>query len=342
VWRDFDPAGVVGERAAVLSADRGSAAVIEVRHLRYFVVVAEELHFGRAAERLHMSQSPLSHQIRQLEREIGVELVNRAHHVVGLTDAGQVFLRAAKVLLDDLDRAVYLSKRASRGEVGTLCVGYVSEVTADLLPLSLKAFKDGFPDIEIDLRAGTTGALLDALRRRQVDVAFVRSPGIVDDLDYEQLIEEALFVALPSGHEHLASNRVRPLADLASEAFVMPTYEAAQGLRKDIDAACAQAGLAPTVSREISPLTSVLLLVAAGAGVAFMPASVAHSYPVPGVDYAQLSGPPVTTAGMAWRRNESSQLIGNFLEVTRRVAADQDHQPDVWPERHVEQSTEEL
>jgi len=273
--------------------------VIEVRHLRYFVVLAEELHFGRAAERLHMAQSPLSRQIRQLERDIGVELVNRAHHVVGLTDAGQVFLGAARIVLDDLDQALYLAQRAGRGEVGTLRVGYVNEVTADLLPLSLKAFKDRFPDIEIDLREGTTGALLDALRRHQVDVAFARSPGIVDDLDYEQLIQEALFVALPSGHEHLAWERPIPLADLAGEAFVMPADQAAPGVRRDIDAACAQAGFVPNIAREISPHTAVLLLVAAGVGVALVPASVAHSYPVPGIDYAQLSGPPVTTAGMA-------------------------------------------
>ena len=206
-----------------------------------------------------------------------------------------------------------------------------------MLPLNLKTFKDGFPDIEIDLREGTTGTLLDALRRRQVDVAFVRSPGIVDDLDYEQLIEEALFVAMPSGHEHLDRERALLLTDLTGDPFVMPAYEAAQGLRRDIDAACAQAGFVPNLTREISPLTAVLLLVAAGAGVALVPASVAHSYPVPGIDYAQLSGPPVTAAGMVWRHNESSQLIGNFLEVTRQVAADQNHQPDVWPERHVEE-----
>lgn len=315
--------------------------MIEVRHLRYFVVVAEELHFGRAAERLHMAQSPLSKQIRQLEGQVGVELVNRSHHVVGLTDAGHAFLGAARAVLDDLDQAVHLAKRASRGEVGTICVGYVSEVTADLLPLGLKAFKDRFPDIEVDLREGSTGALLDALRRRKVDVAFVRSPGLVDDLDYQQLIQEALFVARPSGHEHLAWDQARPLADLAGEAFVMPAYQAAQGLRRDIDAACAEAGFAPTVTREISPLTSVLLLVSAGAGVALVPASVAHSYPVPGIDYAQLSGPPVTTAGMVWRRNEPSQMVGNFLAVARQVAVDQGHQPDVWAERHVEQRADD-
>lgn len=328
------------ERAVVLPTEPRSFAVIEIRHLRYFVVVAEELHFGRAAERLQMAQSPLSHQIRQLEREIGTELVNRAHHVVGLTDAGHAFLPAAKAVLDNLAEAVHLAQRASRGEVGTISVGYVSEVTADLLPLSLKAFKDSFPDIEIDLREGTTGPLLDALRRHQIDVAFVRTPGLVDDLDYEQLIKEALFAALPSGN--FAWERARPLADLAGEAFVLPAYQAAQGLRKDINAACAEAGFAPTVGREISPLTAVLLLVAAGAGVALVPASIAHSYPVPGIDYAHLSGPPVTTAGMAWRRNEPSLLVGNFLDVARNVARNQDQQPDVWPERHVVRRADEV
>ncbi len=313
--------------------------MIEVRHLRSFVVVADELHFGRAAERLHMAQSPLSQQIRQLERQIGVELINRAHHVVGLTDAGHAFLREATTVLEDLDRAVHLARRASRGEVGTISVGFVSEVTADLLPLSLKAFKDAFPDIEVDLREGTTGRLLDALRQHQVDVAFVRSPGIVDDLDYEQLIQEALFAARPSAHPPW--DGPRPLADLAHERFVLPGYQAAQGLRKDIDAACAEAGFEPDVSRETSPLTAVLLLVAAGAGVALVPASIVHSYPVPGIEYGQLSGPPVTTAGMAWRRRDPSRLTSNFLEVTRVVASNENHQPDVWAERHVELRSDE-
>jgi DNA-binding transcriptional LysR family regulator len=319
---------------AVLSVHRWSLAVIEVRHLRYFIAVAEELHFSRAAERLQMAQSPLSQQIRQLEREVGVELIHRAHHVAGLTDAGRAFLPAAKAILDDVDRAVHVARRASRGEVGTLCVGYVSEVTADLLPLSLKAFKDSSPDIEIELREGTTGPLLDALRRHQVDVAFVRTPGLVDDLDYEQLIQEALFAALPGGH--LAWDGAHSLADLAGEVFVLPTYEAARGLRRDIETACGDAGFVPSISREVSPLTAVLLLVAAGAGVALVPASIVHSYPVPGIDYAELSGPPVTCAGMAWRHNEQSPLIDNFLKVARHVARNHDHEPDVWPERHVE------
>jgi DNA-binding transcriptional LysR family regulator len=304
------------------------ALVIEVRHLRYFVVVAEELHFGRAAERLRMAQSALSQQVRQLEGEIGVELIDRGHRVVGLTDAGQTFLRGAKAILEELDHAVQLTRRASRGEVGTIVVGYVGEVTANLVPLSMKAYKDRFPAIEIDLLEGTTGELLDALRRRQLDVAFVRHPGAVDDLEYEQLVEEPLFVALPSGHA-LAGQR-RPLADLSGEPFVLPSSPIAQGLRRDIDTACSTAGFVPHASREASPLSAVLLHVAAGAGVALVPASLAHGYQVPGVGFARLDPPPMTHVGMAWRQRDRSQIVGDFLEITRRMGAEQS---EILPER---------
>jgi DNA-binding transcriptional LysR family regulator len=298
-------------------------------------MVAEELHFGRAAERLGMGQSPLSQQIRQLEGELGVVLIERGQRVVGLTDAGHTFLGVARALLSDLDHGARLTRRASRGEVGTILVGYVIEVTTDVLPLSLKAYREHFPDIEIELVAGTTGELLDGLRRHRLDVTFVRDPRPVDDLEYEQLLMESLFAALPSGHPMAGEHR--RLAELADEAFVVPTYQAAQGLRRDIDAACAVAGFTPTVAREISPLTAVLLLVAAGAGVALLPAGVARSYPAPGVEFATLDGPPTTTIGMAWRHGESSQITTNFLDVTRHVARDKAGQPDVWPERRVEQ-----
>jgi DNA-binding transcriptional LysR family regulator len=322
---------VVVDLCAGISVDRG--AVIEVRHLRYFLVVAEELHFGRAAERLGMGQSPLSQQIRQLEGELGVVLVERGHRVEGLTDAGKVFFRAAKSLLGELDRAVEQTKRAGHGEFGTILIGYVGEVTADLLPLSLKCYKELSPGIGVDLVQNTTGELLDALRRRQVDVAFVRHPGAIDELEYQQLLEEPLFAAWPNGHA--LSGERRSLRDLSNEPFVLPAYPIAQGLRRDIDASCSNAGFTPIVSREASPLTAVLLLVAAGAGVALVPASVAHSYPVPGVDLTKLSDAPMTNVGIAWRRNESSHIITNFLEVTREIAKEKAQQSDVWPERRV-------
>lgn len=308
--------------------------MIELRHLRYYVAVAEELHFGRAADRLRMAQSPLSHQIRQLERDVGAELINRGHHVVGLTDAGEAFLEAARKILADVDEAVHLARRASRGEVGTLAVGYVSEVTADLLPLTLRTFTEQHRDVELSVREGTTGQLLDGLRDRTIDIAFMRSPRVVEDLDYEQLVEEALTLALPA-----YADKPWPhprLTDLAEEHFVLPTYSAAQGLRRDIEIACRNAGFSPKVTRETSPLTAVLLLVAAGVGAALVPTSVTYSYPVPGVNFVRLSEPtPVTAAGMAWRPSNNSAILHGFLEITRDLARTYEGKTDVWPERHI-------
>ncbi|HWG73148.1 MAG TPA: LysR family transcriptional regulator [Acidimicrobiales bacterium] len=308
--------------------------MVEVRHLRYFVAVADELHFGRAAERLHMSQSPLSHQIRQLERELGVDLIVRAHHVIGLTDAGQALLDVAQDIIERLDRVPGVVGRAGRGEVGTLTVGYVSEVTADLLPVGLAKFKERFPDVNLELLNGTTGPLLHGLRCKELDVAFVRAPSVIGEMNYRQLIVESLMAAVPKGH--FASQDDQQLADLADEDFVMPTLSAAEGLRRDIDRECRAAGFTARVRREAFPLTTVLLFVAAGAGVALVPASVANQYPVPGIDYAHLKGPvPVTTAGVAWRPDDRSTIVANFLDVIDDIAQDQAGSKDIWTERQV-------
>ena len=308
--------------------------MIELRHLRYFVVVAEELHFGRAAKRLHMAQSPLSQQILALERHLDVELIDRPHSVVGLTDAGHAFLGAARDILADVEAAVSLARRAARGEAGTLRVGYVGEVTADLLPLALKAFRAEYDDVELELTEGTTGHLLDALRQKTLDVAFVRSPWAVGDLLYEGLIEESLMLASPV--DTVPDDGSPRLEDMGGSYFVVPTHRAARGLRLDIDAAFSAAGVTPKVVREASSLTAVLLLVAGGAGCALVPASVAHLFPVPGVGYAHLADPaPITTAGMAWRAADRSRILAHFLDTARQTARERLGQPDVWPERHI-------
>lgn len=307
--------------------------MIELRHLRYFVAVAEELHFGRAADRLHMAQSPLSQQIRQLERQLDVPLLERSRRSVALTQPGSVFLDGARAVLAELDHAVHAAQRAARGEIGELCVGFVSEVTSDLLPISLRTFKQQFPDVTIELREAPTGVQLESLLRGAIDVAFIRPPAPVAGLEYEGIIQEELLAAVPDGH-HAGVGR-RPLADLAGEPFVMPTAFAAAGMRKDILAACQAAGFTPTVTQEASPLAAVLLLVAAGVGVALIPASVAHQFPVPGVRYVNLLGPgPVTTAGIAWRPGESSPPVQAFVAITRALARGKAGETDVWPERH--------
>jgi DNA-binding transcriptional LysR family regulator len=296
--------------------------VIELRHLRYFVAVAEELHYGRAAKRLHMAQSPLSHQIRQLEREVGTALIDRPHNVVGLTDAGKALLADARRVLADLDEAVNRAQRAARGEVGNLHVGYVSEVTADLLPLGLKAFNEQVPEVELRLTEGTTGTLLDGLRNDLLDVVFARSPSHLGGIIYEQLMEESLMIASPTGSE--TGDGELTLRDMAESEWILPSREAARGLRNDIECAFHAADYSPMIVREAPTLTAVLLLVAGGIGHALIPASVARLYSVPGVHHARLAAPvPYTTVGMAWRRTDKSCVLGNFLESIRRSAGRQ-------------------
>lgn len=291
--------------------------MIEVRHLRYFVAVAEELHFGRAAGRLHMAQSPLSHQIRQLERRLGVVLIERDHHVVGLTDAGRTFLEEARGLLSRIDEAVDRTKRAGRGELGLVSVGFVPEMTTDLVPLSLRRHRETFPDVAIQLSQANTGVLLDALRQRQIDVGFVRAPAGPDDLEYEELVREPLVLANPANGEP-----VKSLQDLADSVVVAPSYQAARGLRRDIDTALALAGVVPSTLREAPGAVAALLLVAAGTGTALVPASTVRHHPVPGVTITKLEEAPTTGAGMCWRRREASRVVLGFIETARASAGE--------------------
>lgn len=292
--------------------------MIEFRHLRYFIAVAEEMHFGRAAERLHMAQSPLSHQIRQLERQLGVTLLERDHHVVGLTDAGEALLEESRAVLAGLDRAVERTRRAGAGEAGRICVGYVPEMIGELLPQSLHAHRQRYPDIAVELCQGTTGELLDALGERRVDVGFVRDPGPVEGLDYEELVRDELCLAVPEQDD--PSPSPVDLAALDGRTVLLPAFQTVRSLREDIEAACAGAGLALRSPREASSLTAMLLMVAAGTGVALVPASVARSFPVAGVQFKRLASKPVTRLGMCWRRENPSRIVANFVDTTRGVA----------------------
>lgn len=304
-----------------------AAGAIEFRHLRYFIAVAEEMHFGRAAERLHMAQSPLSHQIRQLERRLGVTLLERDHHVMGLTDAGTVFLDDARAVLAGLERAVDRTQRAGAGEVGTICVGYVPEMVGELLPQCLKAHRQRYPEITVELSQGTTGELLTALRERRVDVGYCRVPGPLEDLEYEELVREELYVAVPDGYR--PGPAPVDLAGLADQTVLLPAYQTVRGLREDIEGACAAAGLALRSTREVASLTALLLMVAAGAGVALVPAGMARSFPLPGVQFNRMSRPATTCLGISWRRGEPSHVVSNFVGTARSLA------PEAQPIRTV-------
>jgi DNA-binding transcriptional LysR family regulator len=193
---------------------------MELRHLRYFVAVAEELHFNRAAERLHMAQPPLSQQIKQLETELGVELFHRrTKRQVQLTEAGQVLLQAAYSILAQLDQAVCETQRAGRGETGSLTIGFTSSVVYDVLPAILHQFRQHFPQVDLVLQELTTTQQEEALQNQRIEVGFCHPPIKDTSLVSETIRLEPLVVVLPATHP-LATEPTLSLCSLADEPFI--------------------------------------------------------------------------------------------------------------------------
>jgi DNA-binding transcriptional LysR family regulator len=194
--------------------------VIELRHLHYFIAVAEELHFSRAAQRLHISQPPLSQQIRGLEDELEVKLFERTKRQVQLTEAGKVFLEHSYGVLAQLDRAIAVTQRIGRGEIGRLAIGFVDSAMYTLLPEILRVFREQFPALELQLHELTTQEQIQALHHKQVDIGIVRSAISELGLSVECFLPESLVLALPQTHPLSAQTQLS-LSTLASESFIL-------------------------------------------------------------------------------------------------------------------------
>ncbi len=289
-------------------------AGVELRQLRYFVAVAEELHFRRAAERLHMSQPPLSQAIRQLETEIGAELLLRNRRRVELTPAGAAFLREARAILAAAEDAAETARRTSRGEVGRLSIGFVGSAMYGRLPEVLREFRAAYPDVDVRLRELTTPRQIDALAQRQIDLGVLRLGRPDEGLELQTLSRERVVVALPAGHV-LASRKTLPLSALAHEPFVLLSRRAAPGLRDAIALAVAAAGGSGHVIQEVAEMQTVIGLVAAGLGVSFVPESVGAAGRND-VIFRELEGEaPTVELELAWRRDERSALLDAFLQT---------------------------
>ena len=302
---------------------------MELRHLRYFIAVAEERHITRAAERLGMQQPPLSRQIKALEKEMDVQLFRRTAHGVELTDTGQTFLVDARAMLAHLNHAFDTAKRTSRGEQGRISVGYTSG--AGLHPLVqrvIRDFREAFPLVSMTLAEDFPYELSERLRNDQVDVAFIRTPianpdGILIDL----LQEEGVIAALPSGHT-LARSNIRgdaalPLKSLAGETFVI--YGRPQGTLtlqgNAIVAGCEAAGFSPRVRHVAPHHLSTLNLVAAGLGVSIVSASVQRMN-IEGVVFRRLKGAEQIKVplNLASRRGDTSAVVRQFRMLAKRTA----------------------
>ena len=293
---------------------------MELRHLRYFVAVAEELHFHRAAERLHMSQPPLSQQVRALEAELDVQLLLRDRRSVSLTPAGAVFLREARRILEAVDAAAEAARSVARGEAGRLAVGFVGSAMHGALPGVLRAHRRAFPRVQLVLTELPTAPQLEALRTGRIDVGVIRPPVREPDLALETIHTEPLVVALPADHA-LAARPEVALAELVEEPFVLLARREAPGLHESLARAMADAGGLPGVVQEVREMQTVVGLVAAGLGVSLVPASVgadAHR----GVAYRPVAGrAPAVALALAWRPDDRSAVLHAFLATARAEAA---------------------
>lgn len=261
---------------------------MELRHVRYFLAVAEELHFGRAARRLHISQPPLSQQIRELESEIGATLFDRSERRVRLTPAGEVFLRSARELLERAGAMVREARAVAQGELGTLHIGYTTTAMYLLLPRLLSRFRAAHPEIGVRLVELASGAQGAQLRAGTLDVGFVCLPTDVDGLWWRAAAHDTLLAALPENHALAAKKRLT-IAELLSAPFVTVRPDAEPGWSRAIEGAIQESGAALQVVQTADTKLSLLGLVAAGIGVTIVSSSLA-ALGRPGVVFRKLSG----------------------------------------------------
>jgi DNA-binding transcriptional LysR family regulator len=291
---------------------------MELRHLRAFAAVAEELHFGRAAARLHMAQPPLSQQIKHLERDLGVLLLERTTRQVRLTNAGAVFLEHARRVLAEADRARESVLLTEQGERGEIRVGLTGVTTWRLLPRMTRAYRSRYPLVRLELHPAVfSAAQLSALLDGSIDVGFLRAP-VPPPLASRMLMNEQLVAVIPEEHPLGARSSVA-LADLAEENFV--SYPARQGssLRDAAMRACAEVGFWPRVVQEAPDTYTVVALVGAAVGVALLPAS-AEKLQLEGVVFRPVTGADVQVPiTLAWREGDPSPVLAGFLDVAAEI-----------------------
>jgi DNA-binding transcriptional LysR family regulator len=305
---------------------------MELRHLRYFIAVAEEKHMTRAAERVGIQQPPLSMQIRALEQELGVQLFRRKPRGVDLTDAGAAFLERARAILDQVDRAFATTRRTARGEQGRVVVGFTSSAPFHpFVPRVIRAFREMSPLVSLVLEESGSSELVHGLNNDEIDAAFIRSPlADVVGLTVRPLLEEKMIVALPTGHPlargaraDTGRNRAAPLAlsALAKETFILYKRPGGPGLYDAIITACRGAGFSPVVGQEAPRIISTLNLVAAGLGVSVVPESL-RRLQMDGVVYRRLADNPRLVAPLilACRRGENAAAVQRFIDLVRTTA----------------------
>ena len=294
---------------------------IELRQLRYFVAVAEEMHFGRAARRLHMTQPPLSQAIQALEARLGAELFQRTRRSVSLSAAGRALLPEAQRLLQQADALPSLAQRAAAGESGSLSIAFVSMADYSVMPQALRDFRAAYPSVAIQLHEATTDLQLEMLSSGEIDLGLLVMPlpdKLKTEFDSLQVLSEPLMLALPEG---LVRKRGPvSLTQLADQPLIIFPRRLAPAFHDKILGRFQTAGLTPHIGQEAIQMQTIIALVSAGMGIALVPQSVSNLQR-PGVEYRALkeAGAPIDM-GLAWRRDNDSPVLAAFVELMRKTS----------------------
>jgi DNA-binding transcriptional LysR family regulator len=293
---------------------------MELRRVRYFVAVAEELHFRRAAERLHLAQPALSQQVRKLEVELGVDLLHRTKRGVALTPAGAVFLEEARRLLRQADEAARTARNARTGMVGRLRIGHVADAIPPALPRAIAAFAARNPGIEIVPEAAPARRAIEDVRTGRLDLAVVGLPAQVDGLHVTPFAVERMVAAVSDRH-HLSGHAELSLNALGTTPLVLLPRTTNPAFYDSATAACRDAGISPPLVDMAEPLVEhALLLVASGIGVALLPASVAVRYRTVGVSFRPLAPPaPVVELALVTRAEPGEMSVAAFVRIAREL-----------------------
>lgn len=297
---------------------------MELRHIRYFLAVAEARNFTRAAATLNIAQSPLSQQIRQLERDIGVSLFTRTTRSVSLTHAGEVFYERARALLADADTAAEDARKAARGEIGSLTVGFPGSAAFELLPALVRAYADRYPDVTLEVHSDMTTPIQAAqLLDGRLSVGILRPPVTTPGLAIEIIRHEPVIVLLASRHPATVHRQI-DLADLRDEWFISFSSDPPSTMYSIMRDACQAAGFTPRIRQTVDDSAALVALVAADMGVALIPASLRHLR-VNGATFRPLRSPQLSTElALAYREADVNPLVRRFLDTTRTVIRSRD------------------
>ena len=294
--------------------------IMELRHLRYFVAVADELSFTKAAGRLHLAQPSLTRQIHNLEDELGVRLLNRSKTQVSLTEEGRSFLVDARRILALATESVLAVQRLSRGETGQLNIAYLSNSDFALLPQTLGAFRQTFPHIALNLFDMTPAEQFRALEARKIDLGFVglHPPTAAGALQWESIARHKTVVVLPLRHP-LTRKRQVNLAALKTMFFVGMSEKTHPGFRDWLNTTCQSAGFTPRILQDAELEPALMTFVAEGLGVTLAREHI-KKLPHPGVTFRLLTPPLKSDYFIAWNRDNDSRALQQYIEIVKRLA----------------------